>query len=168
MMQAIRAWAEANGGYEIPVIFANQNAPRPEREFITLQMLNASNSGDATIGDIDENGIAEIVTDKNVVVSVQTFGDNGGAIALNLFNSLHKQSVQESLSVAGVYFIRHINGINDLTALASTRYEPRYQMDILFRTADVFEDNIGRIETVTGTATINNIDIDYIAETQEY
>lgn len=145
------AWAVSNNGASLngsKIVIADQNAPRPSRPFVTIKVTIQNDSEHADIGAPDEYGIAEIVTDRMVMASIQSFGENAVEIMDALRLSLEKGSVHEGFRRDMLPFIRVVNGFEDVADVVGTEYEDRAQMDAEFRCAGVIEDDIGVIEHV--------------------
>jgi len=133
------------------VVFANQNAPSPNRPYVTLRLFARQDIGEPYFEAPDEYGVAVWGKDREASISVQVFGENQGDMDVteDLFDSLHKETVRTfMLRAGGLVFVRHLTGITDLSGLMGNGIEPREQFDIRVRTAVVIEDDVGLIERV--------------------
>lgn len=156
IIQALKDWLNGNkGSAGITVIRANQNAPRPALPYITLYVTSTTMGDHSNISAPNSAGTASIENEQAVMASVQCFGDDSKSIMDGLRQSLEKVTVRQALRAAGLPYIRTLNGVNDLTEVVGTKYETRAGMDLEFRAVSAVTDNIGVIESVEGTATVD-------------
>jgi len=131
----------------IPVIFYNQNAPRPSLPYITLYLQSLLAIGEDYTTTPDVIGGVDLIGDREFTLQVQSYGGDPMTLLENMRTSLQKQTVLDTLREDGIVFVNHFP-INDITALLDTEFETRASMDILFRIAQFDEDISGLIETV--------------------
>lgn len=149
-------WAVSNLPSGVEVIMYNQNAPRPTTPYVTLFFQNLLQIGNDYIPKPTvDSGLVEQVGDREFTVQIQTYGDDCFTRLENLRSSLQKTSVLDSLRANGIAFVQQFP-IQDITELLSSRFENRAQMDILFRTAQNYNDTLGTIATVEIDETISN------------
>jgi len=165
LQSAIRGWASNAAPSEVTqVVYADQNAPRPPRPFVTLRLTPLGTVGQSYIGEPDSDGVATILHDLELSCSVQAFGPCAMQITSTPLGSLERATVNDRFRSAGLAFIRDTAGILDVTALTGTEFEPRAQFDIEFRTTGQILDDIGFIETVIASGEINDIPIEMQVE----
>lgn len=141
-------WAIANLPSGMPVIWLYPNSPRPTIDYVSLYITTVTQVGwDWTQAPTDDNGISNMVGDREFVIQAQAYGGDPVTILNNLRTSLQKQTVLDSLRQNGIVFFNW-NPINDITELVDSRYEQRASMEINFRIADQYTDNLGVIDTV--------------------
>lgn len=141
-------WAVANIPSGMPVVYLYPNAPRPTVDYLSLYISTVTQIGwDYVQGPLANDGIAQQVGDREFTLQIQAYGGDPITVLQNLRTSLQKQSVLDSLRVNGIVFANWFQ-INDVTELVDSRYEQRGSMDILFRIADIYTDNLGVISTV--------------------
>lgn len=141
-------WAVTNIPSGMPVIYLYNNAPRPTVDYITLLISTCTTIGwDWTENPTDDSGISNMVGDREFTVQIQGYGGDPMTVLQNLRTSLQKQSVLDTLNAVGIVSVNWL-GISDITTLIDTRFEQRASMDILFRMADIYTDNLGVIDTV--------------------
>jgi hypothetical protein len=141
-------WAIANIPSGMPVIYLYPNAPRPQVDYVSLYISTITQIGwDWTEDPTDNTGISNMVGDREFTLQAQAYGGDPMTVLQNLRTSLQKQSVLDSLRVNGIVFVNWF-AINDVTELVDSRFEQRASMDILFRIADVYTDNLGVIDNV--------------------
>lgn len=156
MSDAIRQWVVNETG--LPVIWVNPNAPRPDKPYITLQVLNVQRVGRAYYGPVDTQGQAVVQFDREAVVSITTYEDTMAdpRSALqrmeDLRDSLEKYSVRDYLASEG-WGLRAIEMLNDAPQLIDTTWEPRAVFDVRMGTRKQILDDLGIIETaeITGS-----------------
>jgi len=135
----------------IPVIFARQNSPRPQADYITVDTLAVTPVGrPQLIADEDNVDRYKIIQDVTALISFAAYGKtannllsrldlhiNGNPIILDRF------IVEAGIAPTGSSSQR------DLTVLLDTGYEFRAVMDVIFNGA-LIEDNVdlGIIESV--------------------
>lgn len=139
----------------VPVIYANQNAPKPQTNYITINTLGVrpvgriSQQPDPNFpADVTKFQLVQDITVTMTFVAV-------GKLAINLMSKLDMNIsggnpviLDRLLNEAGVAPQGKGNQL-DTTAFLETGYEPRVAMDIIFNAVQV-EDNIdlGNISSV--------------------
>lgn len=141
-------WAVANIPAGMPVIYYFSNAPRPTVDYVSLQISAVNQIGwDYTQDPMANDGVAEMVGDREFSLHIQAYGGNVLTILNILRSSLQKQTVLDSLRLNGIVFFNW-STITDLTGLVDSRFEQRACFDAYFRMADIYSDNLGVISTV--------------------
>lgn len=141
-------WAIENGTENMPVIFLNENAPRPTTDYLTLNISSLVQIGeDYTTQPDNDNGIIEMVGNREFTLQIQSYGGFPLDYLEKLRFSLQKQTVLDSLRSNGLIFVNHFQ-ITDITQIIDTGFEQRGSMDVLFRIAQTYEDELGSIHTV--------------------
>jgi hypothetical protein len=142
-------WAVANIPSGMPVIYLYPNAPRPTVDYITLYIQSVVQiAWDYIQGPLDDSGISQQVGDREFTLQINAYGGDPITILNTLRTSLQKQSVLDSLASNGLVVVDWL-AINDVTELVDSRMEQRAAMDILFRIADIYNDDPGVIDTVS-------------------
>ena len=141
-------WVIANVPSGMPAIYLYNNAPRPTVDYLTLYLNTVTQIGWDWVQDpLDNTGVSQQVGDREMILQVQAYGGEPLTVLQNLRTSLQKQTVLDSLRANGIVFVNWFP-INDVTALVDSRFEPRASMDVQFRIADIYTDNLGVISTV--------------------
>lgn len=151
-------WVEENRpAPEWVPVFRNQNAPVPDRPFVSLMLLSRIDVGDPSAGPPDPvTGIAILTKDRQITLSVQTFGPDAFDTAMALYDSLHKHAVQVFLFRANdLAFTQHLTPVSDISEIVGSTQEERAQFDVEFRTGVELEDDVGLIEKVEATGTFD-------------
>lgn len=164
--ETLLEWAEGNlQNTGVPVVWANQNAPRPALPFVTLQILSRVDKEWSDIGNVDDSGNCEIINDRAITVSIQGFGPDCTDEVQALHDSLERITVQETLRAGGVCFIRTVSGVTDLTDTIGSKFEERAGFDIEVRVSSVVVDNPNYIDRVTGEGTLGSSEIETVVVT---
>ena len=141
-------WVIANVPNGMPAIYLYNNSPRPTVDYLSLYISQVTQIGwDYTQDPLDDSGIAEMVGDREFTFQIQGYGGDPLTVLNNLRSSLQKQTVLDSLRASGIVFANWFS-INDITDLVDSRFEQRGTLDILFRMADVYDDNLGVIDSI--------------------
>lgn len=157
IFDVLYAWAVENVLTPgVTVIEAKQNSPRPRKAFVTIKVLVQSDQAFSDIGFPDEDGIAEIVNDRAVTVTINSYGPGADTIIDNLRRSLERVRVQESFRAKNLVYIQVLSGFTDTTEVVSSEFEERSNLDVQFRTASIVQDDLGLIEKVEVTGTFKD------------
>lgn len=154
----------------VSVIFANQNAPRPDGDYITLLLMNIPYSGQDWTGAVNAlTGKRTRLTDMDLLYSVQCISDDAVEILHNLRSELLSEESNELFMIDGIS-INDIGEVRDITAILGTDLlETRAIMEIRTRMIDEKTEDVGYIESAEvggnildaeGNETVVNIDID--------
>jgi hypothetical protein len=148
LQNALFTWATANTPANTPVLWLYPNAPRPTTQYVTLLISSFVQIGrDWNNSPTTTSGIGNFVGDREFTLQVQAYGDTPMQVLENLRTSLQKTSVLSALNAAGIVYVNW-NPILDITDLVDSRYEQRCTMDLLFRLAQKYTDNLGFIANV--------------------
>lgn len=153
-MTYIYNWAEANT--TALVIFADQNAPRPDELYVTLKITGISNIGHREYDEPDN--ITEERTVKyedEITVSIQAYGSGALGVIQDLKESLKKESVIISLDDDNIAK-RRDEPMTNLSTLIDNVIEERWGFDVTFGLANTITENVGIIETIEYTETFNS------------
>lgn len=156
----ISQWVEQNRpAPEWTPAFRNQNAPVPDRPFVSLMLTSQIDVGDPSVGAPDSaTGIAVLTKDRQITLSVQTHGPGAYDAAMALYDSLHKHGVQVFLfRNGGMAFVQHLTPVNNLSEILQSTNEERAQFDVEFRTGVELDDDVGLIEQVQATGTFDDV-----------
>lgn len=158
LKNALYDWAVSNVPVNMPVVYYYPNAPRPTVDYVTLLISSVNQIGwDYVPMPSDNSGIVEQVGDREFIVTVQGYGGDPLTVLENLRTSLQKQTVLDSLANKGIVFVNWYT-IQDITDLVDSRFEQRATMDILFRIAQEYFDNLGVISQTEIEEIIFNVD----------
>lgn len=151
-------WVIANIPVGMPAVYYYPNAPRPEVDYVSLQITSLSQIGwDYVPRPTATPGTVTQVGDREFTFQVQAYGGDVLTVLENLRTSLQKQTVLDTLRANGIVFVNQFP-INDITDLIDTRFEQRATMDILFRISQQYLDTLGIIDIVQLREIIKDVD----------
>lgn len=140
---------------DVTTIWADQSEVRPERPYASIRLT----SGPIVVGS-DEgrepvSGQFTVEGLRQLVMSVQAFGDSAIERMSKLQTALSKDSVVEELDASGIA-VYDVGAVQNLTALLENRFETRAQMDLSMYVTDAEVDDTGYIEDVEVTNEVND------------
>lgn len=152
-------WAVANVPATMPVIYLNNNSPRPTVPYVTLYISSFVEIGWDYLQQplSTTTGIGNLTGDREFTLQVQAYGGDPITILETLRTSLQLPSVLASLRSSGLVRVNWFP-IADITELVDSRFEQRATMDVLFRVAQTTTDNVGNINTAVVTEQYYNPD----------
>ncbi|WP_066733546.1 LIC_12616 family protein [Cupriavidus sp. D384] len=143
---AIRELLLAVAG-NVPVIFADESGPRPDKPYIQLRIGNAR-PFPVCRGDVDEAGLQVVSAHRDAGVELQCFGKGSFhaldclVLRLGMADGMAKS---EALRLA-VFDVGEIRSIPVLRG--GTTYEPRAIVELGIRYAVALTDEVGVIERI--------------------
>lgn len=144
---------------DVTVIFANQNAPRPDKPYATILIVsNVALGGRDEQRSTDSDGIMTLTGLRRMTLSINIFGEGALDYMEQARNSLNKQTVLDDFFWADDIAIINKGEIQNLTLLLETIYEPRAQMNLTIGYAQEYYDDVGFIESVEVNDEIIDID----------
>lgn len=159
-------WVKSVVSNDVDVIFLNENSPRPENQYITLQISSFLQIGDDYIPrPLVSDGTVEQVGDREFTLQIGSYRGDSLSVLELLRTSLQKTTVLDSLRENNIVFVQQLQ-IQDLTQLISSQFEPRSQMDIQFRLAQTYDDILSTIESVEIDEIYKNDDSTVYTDTQ--
>jgi hypothetical protein len=140
----------AAGG--MPVIFADDNGPRPEGPYIMLAVRWANVSG-AEAGRVDDEGAQPVHQHDDAVVELQGFRaaayDALDELVLKLRHPVYEDRAEAlGLALFEVGRLQNVPVMRD-----AVRFERRGVLELGIRYSRVHSEFVGIIESVTGTVT---------------
>lgn len=146
----------------VTVIYANGNAPRPEKPFITLEINSLRNLAMPFRYDIDDStGIQNVGNNMAFTAVFNAYADVRHE-AESLLNKLQRHFGTE---IAYLHFLGDISymetifGISAIPQVEGAINESRATMECIFNLNQTIQDNVGLIETIEVTDELNNIKI---------
>lgn len=117
-----------------PVIWGNQNAPRPTSEkYIELLRLNWNRVGREFVGNVNSTtGNAPTLGTREFTISFNAFGPGNEQILEDVRTFLDTDAVTEALHSAGLTVIDSGEILN-LAKLYGQQFKGRSQLDVFFR-----------------------------------
>ena len=161
-------WVDVQTAFDI--VWANQNAPRPDDPYVTLFLPSFQQIGRDGIGGTifdDPDYIAIPHGDREFILSIQSFGAGAMQEILNIANAFQSESARQPLMVDGIAYVETLD-LQDVSQLISSELEERGMVDIRMRIGIPYgvatkEDTGAILKIKDGVGTINddiNIDLD--------
>lgn len=149
----------------VTVIWMNENGPRPELPYISLNILSLENMGDhADNYPVSDAGILEGYQIVEFVLSIQAYGTESFQLLKDLNQSLDRFSVHNDLNSSDhVVFFDDFGGVRDISAIIGTHEEKRAILELRGRTFDQFQDKVGAIETIEAVQTSKSDQSDIVS-----
>jgi len=148
------------------IVFADQNAPRPNSPFWTIRVQSHRAIGRDYYGQgVTVDGDQQIDGVREATVNVQRIGDDSDIRVADFRDSLSKTTVIDRWKIndIAIYRIGDVKNIPQL--LDNKQFEPRASIDLFVRFGSKIMDRVGIIEKLNLTGeyeTVNlaqNIDV---------
>ena len=150
----LRTWIlDSTGFAEDKVIFANQNAPKPEKPYITINpVLTVNKEFMEDIEDYNEDEEITIYPVRNILASIHGFGE-GSMIALdNALTYLDRYQGHELFRTNNLGITNRGNtNIKDLSyTIDDNLYVSHAQMDLMLQAQGVaiVDDSVGSVDEI--------------------
>lgn len=151
----------------IPVVWFNQNAPRPSYPYITLNINSLIAVGDDYVASPTSTGLVAMYGNREFTVDINYFGGlitgvlKGIDVMQQLQTDIKATSHQDTLAQYGIAFIDKVSVLN-ITELLDTKYYERLILELRFRVSSqgissVAGINAGLIESTEIEATASGI-----------
>lgn len=132
-------------------IWLDQNAPRPPRPYIGLDVGASEAIGHDYHTEPDSNGDAVLYGNRELTVEIQYYGNEGFDTLEKLKTSVGQYDVKDIFIEHGIFYVDRLGEISD-TTLLDTLWESRRILELRFRTSnqgvtDPHKYNVGCIET---------------------
>ena len=153
---AIIAWLASASG--VTVAWAEQDDElRPALPYVTANITSygASEGFPSRISNGDDTFTKQIK--KTLNVSVSAYGEESGVLIDLITDSVYNDILIDALKTAGLYF-RTMGDPIPLAQIIETKWEQRWQLDVVFAYAKDITSNIGYIDRVSGTIQGNDFD----------
>lgn len=132
----------------ISVVWQESNGPKPDLPYLTLRRQSVSSIAHEYMSNPDDNGIAVISGNRELIINIQAYGSNAFGRLEDLISLHLVTESQELLATEGLSLINQL-GIQNITGLNDTLFEERASVDLLLRFASQRENvDVGLIETV--------------------
>lgn len=162
--QAVATITELQTPVQIPVIFSDQNAPRPNYPYATIRLSSYRKIGWDEFRGVDrETNLGSYYGQRAMTVSVHVFAEKPAegspTMAFQEISKAHmslsKDSVLNALSLAGIA-IQEKGPTQNLTAVLDTLFEDHAAFDLFIGFSESIEENVGIIEKVSVQGTVND------------
>ena len=140
----------------VRVIQRDQDGRLPDRPFIAAKVIAETREGHPQVGELRDDGNVLIQQGSLFTVSVHTFGPEAYGIIHDVVNGLNRITIQDFLRSRGMCYVRVLAGPTDLAAIAGTGFEGRAHLDVQMRANVAILDDVGIIERVELTGTVDS------------
>lgn len=155
MENTLYAWI---AGVVSPVvaIWADQNAPRPARPYLTLEHSAFGRVGDdVAAAKASAAGVVNMTGNREFTFSIQAIGPGARSLLESVNTSIQKESAKAGLRTGGLVFVQSLSPIQNIPELLdSVDIEERASLDLLFRVAQTYTDTVGAIDNAEFEPTI--------------
>lgn len=162
LQDGVRQWIVAlldAAGYDCPVIWADQNGPRPALPYVTLNIIAAPRDG-RDEQDMSDRGayaedVLETIITRRLTLSVNAVGPGALGIMYDLDDRMQTPLSLDTLESVGLSCWR-TTGPQDASEMMDVGSEQRGRMDVFMGAASSVTEpdpGVGPIETVEGTGT---------------
>jgi len=130
----------------VTTIFEDQNAPRPEGDYLTLKLTSIQQLARREEGATNDQGLASVFAHYLITFSFNSFRENSKSLMEQLRFALNLRTVLDQFEALGLGF-SNTTPIIDVPMLLQTEWEERSQMNAMFFVSDTDQDNIGFIQS---------------------
>jgi hypothetical protein len=134
----------------VTVIFANQNAPRPKKPFIIIQVGGLKEVSMPMKYEIDDNGIQNIVSNMSFIITFNSYCDvlHQAEELLNLLQRKFRTDLAYNHFKADIAYMRTIMGVSALPVAIGGINESRAIFEAEFSLTQSLLDDVGLIEHI--------------------
>lgn len=146
----------------VTVIYANGNAPRPEKPFITLEINSLRNLAMPFRNQIDDNGMQNVGSSMAFTAVFNAYADVMHE-AEDLLNKLQRHFGTEIAYLhfrGDISYMETVFGVSAIPQATGAVNESRASMECTFNLNQMIEDNVGLIETIEITDELTNITLE--------
>lgn len=143
---ALQAAVATIVGETVPVIFAHENGPRPDTDYIVLH-THLSPKGRPYRSQADSEGIQSNYYDRVATVTFFAYGTSSTALLEGLQSAFDKESQIQILEASGIA-IRDVGPINDMSIALDGLFETRDGMEVSFAFMETVTDDVSFIGAV--------------------
>lgn len=149
-----KLWAMLQPILAEPVIWADQNAPRPALPYATMRLSTVPRVGTPHYADPDANGIQTVYAMRESVLQVQRFGTDSVGALETFTDKVLLQTNLDKFSVLKIALFS-VSPVTDVALLLNDlATEPRASVELSIRWVSDVTDDVGLIETVVATGSI--------------
>ncbi len=149
-------WAVGQVTIGIPIIWSNQNGPRPTPPFISLHIITYNKIGQVAKSMANDEGEITLHWGEDIPLSIQGFGEASREELETLRRSLDLESILLSLQEAGIAVKDGDVSVRDISESLDTDRERRWIFEPTFGIGQEAVDTVGYIEDIDITKEVNN------------
>lgn len=134
-----------------PVIFAHENGPRPDVDYVILHGVQSPRKN-ASRGAVDAGGNQTSYYDRDITITFYSYGHTSAILLDTIASQLDIETNIDALNAIGLA-VRDIGPARDVSTLVDNRFESRDIMEVVFGMVEVVVDAPGYFTTVSWTGT---------------
>jgi hypothetical protein len=139
-----------------PLVFANDNGPRPAEQFSTI-LLTPGVPQPLQHGQVDDDGNRESFASRVVEVRIQCYGSGAWGRADAVALRVHGEAAQDASEALDIGIL-NVERIQDVPALIEdARYEERTIVDLTCHYVGSYTEWTSWIEAVQGTLHVDDL-----------
>lgn len=156
--EAIAIVSEITG---LPAVFSHQNAPRPNTNYITLQIITDVSKEHPDYRETDSENI-EVVQWQELTLQCKSVGPDSMKVMSNLKRKIRQVQYEDrfELVFAGMQYVTTLNSV---PVLRENGWEDQAVFDIVFNTVTKDIEDVGYIDSVEIEGTLNNRTVNFEA-----
>ena len=146
----------------VTVIYANGNAPRPKKPFITLEINSLRNLAMPFRNNIDDTGMQSVGSSMAFTAVFNAYADVMHE-AEDLLNKLQRHFGTEIAYLhfrGDISYMETVFGVSAIPQVEGAVNESRASIECTFNLNQMIEDNVGLIETIEITDELTNITLE--------
>lgn len=150
-----------------PVIFEDEDAPKPKAPFWTITVQSIRQIGRAGYSQgVTNGGEQTVFIVYEATVSVQRIGKGSESKVIDFKHALSKQTVQDAFFAAKISVFDTSEVVSFAYKLDNGKTEPRASLDLFTRFGGKENDQVGIIDTAEISATLDNGLVDLVNNVQ--
>lgn len=134
----------------IRIYISNQDAPRAQKPFVTINIRNISQVDRENNLSVNDAGIQQVSLQKKCIVTFQAYTDETHD-SLNLLNFLQNSFyTQKPIDVfkEDIAYLRTILGVTDISTKVNNVIESRAILEVEFGLSQTISSDVGLIENI--------------------
>ena len=135
----------------ITTIWANQNAPRPAKPYVSLRIASRKTDEHDEYGPVTADGTQVVVANSEITLEVQAYGDGAQAALEAVRAKLGLQTVVQSTAALGIAVRSRGQVMNVTQLLDASSFEDRAVLEVVIGYRENVTDTVGLIQSITGT-----------------
>ncbi len=158
-------WALLSKATAKPIVFANQNGPRPPLPYIALR-LDRAPASNLTAWTVREDGTQDHSAHRDGIVELQCFGAGSFDTLDDMAQRLRGPAMVAEAAAANLAIYTLDSVMNIPVLRDGTTYEPRAVLEIGIRYTRTHTEDVGAIDTVHGDMTLIEGDKQFVSTFQ--
>jgi hypothetical protein len=134
----------------ITIIFANQNAPRPSKPFVTISIKSLRDTSMPILGQIDDLGLQNLLLCKSFLVTLEAYSDqlHESEEILNKIQNYLSTEIAYKAFQGDMAYLKTVLGVTAVPQAISGINESRAILELEFNFTQEVQDKVGLIEHI--------------------